>query len=144
MGQSEQGAQPGNSYSVIMERGTRLVILAFFMAYIDPCSSSCAWKSSGGTRVTVNEGEVTRVRPTTVEICANGSIKIRKKSDVGPDYPLACSGCKRKGRVICKGEMIEDLYTWWFETKCSGGRLKGVARSWLEVSRDKRYKGGRG
>ena len=59
---------------------------------MDPCSSSCKWKSSGGTRVTVNEGEVTRVRPTTVEICANGSIKIKKKADVGPDYPLACNG----------------------------------------------------
>ena len=42
--------------------------------------------------MTVNEGEVTRIRPTTVEICMNGSIKLKKKADVGPNFPLACNG----------------------------------------------------
>jgi hypothetical protein len=59
---------------------------------MDPISGSCKWKSSGGTRVTVDEGEVTRIRQTTVEICINGSIKLKKKADVGPNFPLACNG----------------------------------------------------
>ena len=42
--------------------------------------------------MTVQEGEVTRVRPTTLEICMNGAIRIKKKADVGPNYSLACNG----------------------------------------------------
>ena len=59
---------------------------------MDISSGSCKWKSSGGTRVTVNEGEVTRIRQTTVEICINGSIKLKKKADVGTNFSLACNG----------------------------------------------------
>ena len=54
--------------------------------------SNCRWKSKGGKRVSVAEGEVTRVRPTTVEICLNGAVRIKKKSDVNPNYKFACNG----------------------------------------------------
>ena len=34
----------------------------------------------------------------------------------------------------------QDLYRWWFETKCSGGRMNPVGRSWGAVVADKRYR----
>ena len=36
--------------------------------------------------------------------------------------------------------MFQDLDSWWFETQCSGGRMRAVGRSWLAVAKDSRYK----
>merc|ERR1712029_189266 len=111
-----------------------MITSLFILMFTSSAYSSCKWKSPGGKRVDVKEGEVTRVRATTLEICMNGAIRLKKKADVGPNYKLACGGCKWKGKVICAGEVIQDLYTWWFETQCNGGRLRGIGRSWLEVT----------
>ena len=40
--------------------------------------------------------------------------------------------------------MVKDLYAWWFLAQCAGGRMGAVGRSWVDVAKDKRYKGGRG
>ena len=34
---------------------------------------------------------------------------------------------------------VRDLYIWWFETQCSSGKLRVVARSWEEVNKDPRW-----
>ena len=46
--------------------------------------------------------------------------------------------------MICEGDVVEDLYSWWFLAKCSKGRMGAVGRSWVEVARDSRYKGYKG
>merc|ERR1712183_832287 len=116
-------------------------ILFPILALACPAAADCQWKSGAGSRVSVAEGEVTRVRPTTVEICSNGAVRIKKKADVGP-YKIACGGCVWKGRVICSGEVVKDLYSWWFQQRCSRGRMGPAGRSWLQVSADPRYKPG--
>ena len=42
--------------------------------------------------MTVEEGSVTRVRKTTLEVCEGGQLKLKMKADVGPNYTLACNG----------------------------------------------------
>ena len=69
--------------------------------------------------MTVNEGEVTRIRPTTVEICMNGSIKLKKKADVGPNFTLACYGeiiFKILNNSFClfyRLQVERKSYLWW-------------------------------
>jgi hypothetical protein len=50
------------------------------------------------------------------------------------------TGCQWNGKVICGGEIVQDLHSWWFESQCSGGRMRAVGRSWLAVVKDPRYK----
>ena len=35
---------------------------------------------------------------------------------------------------------LKDLYRWWFESKCSGGKMRPVGRTWSEVVADKRFR----
>ena len=35
---------------------------------------------------------------------------------------------------------LKDLYRWWFESKCSGGKMRPVGRTWSEVAADKRFR----
>jgi len=46
----------------------------------------------------------------------------------------ACGGCRWKGRVYCSGDVIEDLPSWKFETRCIDGKAKVVARQWGELA----------
>ena len=62
------------------------------MLCLNLCSPACDWKSSSGKAVTVEEGSVTRVRKTTLEVCEGGQLKLKMKADVGPNYTLACNG----------------------------------------------------
>merc|ERR1711915_451279 len=119
----------------------KTIILSIFMvSFLVLVRSECRWKSSSGKRVAVAEGEVTRVRPTTVEVCSNGAIRIKKKEDVPTPLKFACGGCKWKGRIICSGDVVRDLKVWWFESQCGNGRMRPIGRSWLDVSQDPRYK----
>ena len=46
--------------------------------------------------------------------------------------------------VICSGTEVQDLYVWWFKTRCGGGRLGVVPRSYAEVVADPRYRANTG
>ena len=35
---------------------------------------------------------------------------------------------------------VQDLYRWWFEARCSKGKMSVVGRSWAAVVKDPRYK----
>ena len=37
-------------------------------------------------------------------------------------YP---SGCSWYDQVICDGEVVRDLYRWWFQSRCSNSRWTG-------------------
>ena len=36
--------------------------------------------------------------------------------------------------------LFQDLYIWWFTSRCSENKMRVVGRSWVEVVKDKRYK----
>ena len=38
--------------------------------------------------------------------------------------------------------LLQDLYRWWFKSRCSDNKMSVVARPWLEVVKDSRYKKG--
>ena len=50
-----------------------------------------------------------------------------------------CSECVWYGEILCDGAVVEDLYRWWFLSKCSKGRMSVTSRSWSEVTSDPRY-----
>ena len=43
---------------------------------------------------------------------------------------VLCSDCIWYGTVFCDGDVVEDLYRWWFKMKCSRGKF-GVDSSTL-------------
>merc|ERR1711990_667943 len=86
------------------------------------------------------EGAVTRELSTVVKICDNGKLKLKKKSDIAPGWPMAGGECVWYGEVLCDGAVVQDLYRWWFLMKCTKGRMSLYSRSWSEVSNDPRYK----
>ena len=62
------------------------------MTLVPTTLSSCMWKSPSGKKVEVEEGEVTRVRTTTLEVCTNGMVRIKMKKDVPKPIKFACGG----------------------------------------------------
>ena len=54
---------------------------------IGSINSSCTYKGSQ-----ICEGAVTKELRTVVKICVEGKLKLKKKSEVKPGYPLAGGG----------------------------------------------------
>merc|ERR1711892_497739 len=143
MGQSQEGSQGESSYWEIQlglglgTMGTHswargLVILVVLLGYI---SCSCKFKGQE-----ICEGAVTKELKKKVRICSGGKLKYKLKSQVKPGYPLAGGECVWYGELLCDGAVVKDLHSWWFLSKCSKSRMRVVSRSWLEVSRDTRYR----
>merc|ERR1712123_200502 len=109
--------------------------LAILVLLLGSISCSCKFKGKE-----VCEGAVTKELKSTLQICTNGRLKLKKKSEVEPGYPLAGGECVWYGEILCDGTVVEDLHRWWFLSKCSSSRMRVVSRSWLEVSRDPRYR----
>merc|ERR1719483_1604002 len=109
--------------------------LAILVLLLGSISCSCKFKGKE-----VCEGAVTKELKSSLQICTNGRLKLKKKSAVKPGYPLAGGECVWYGDILCDGAVVEDLHRWWFLSKCSKNRMAVVARSWLDVARDPRFK----
>merc|ERR1712001_330812 len=110
-----------------------LVVLVAVLARVT--QSSCPFEGKE-----ICEGAVTRELSTAVKICENGKLRLKKKSDIAPGWPKAGGECVWYGEILCDGAVVEDLYRWWFLSKCSKGRMSVTSRSWSEVTSDPRYK----
>merc|ERR1712080_161477 len=99
---------------------------------------TCKLKHLGKTH-DVQEGQITEIRKTTFRVCTNGSLILKKKKEVRPPYKIGCGGCWY-GKLLCNGEIVQDLNRWWFLNQCSNGRMRPVGRSYDEVSRDPRFR----
>jgi len=106
-----------------------VAILAFTV------EASCKFKGKE-----ICEGAVTKELSTVVKICQEGKLKLKKKSEIAPGWPIAGGECVWYGDIICDGAVVQDLYRWWFSMKCSKGRMSLYSRSWTEVTNDERYK----
>eukprot|EP00092_Neocalanus_flemingeri_P067543 GFUD01082464.1.p1 GENE.GFUD01082464.1~~GFUD01082464.1.p1 ORF type:complete len:139 (+),score=40.63 GFUD01082464.1:28-417(+) len=100
---------------------------------------TCTFKNKG-KEYEANEGEVVEVKKTKLRLCENGKTVLKKKTEFKLPYKFACKGCQWYGEMLCGGAIVRDLHRWWFQAQCSGGRMLAVGRSWLEVSRDSRFK----
>merc|ERR1712210_306833 len=115
-------------------------VLLLLLPLVQRATADCLWEEKG---LMVATGEVTGfdLEKKKVEVCTKkGKLKLKKEKRVKKPLQIACNGCRWKGEVICDGEVIQDLYIWWFETHCSKGRLSVVGRSWGEVNADPRFK----
>merc|ERR1719483_2024834 len=114
--------------------------LAILVLLLGSISCSCKFKGNE-----VCEGAVTKELKSTLQICTNGRLKLKKKSEVKPGYPLVGrdtgpdKDCTWYGTVYCSGDVIQDLHRWWFLMKCSSTRLSVIARSYTQVVQDKRF-----
>ena len=52
---------------------------------------------------------------------------------------MSCLDCVWYGTVYCEGDIIQDLFRWWFLMKCNNTKLSVISRSYSEVAKDKRY-----
>merc|ERR1719334_1397814 len=106
-----------------------LLFIFFLGLYVDTCMSDCKWRKKG---ITVKEGEVVGFSRVSkkVQICEKGILSFKLEKDLGKPLSLACNGCKWKGKVICEGEQIKDLRSWWFTSRCAAGRVRADGKSW--------------
>merc|ERR1711915_641887 len=94
---------------------------------------SCIFRNKG-KKFDIQEGEVTSVKKDKVRVCENGKLVKKDRSEVPTPFKIGCNGCVWYGRVVCDGNIVKDLYRWWFLSKCSAGKMSPYGRSWLEVS----------
>merc|ERR1711981_210404 len=133
---SHSRAAPQPAASVInMIRNTHLLTVFMVVVLAQGTQSSCTFEGKE-----ICEGAVTRELSTVVKICENGKLRLKKKSDIAPGWPKAGGECVWYGEILCDGAVVEDLYRWWFLSKCSMGRMSVTSRSWSEVTSDPRYK----
>merc|ERR1711934_1305676 len=107
-------------------------VLVIFLALV---AADCEEKE-----ITVQEGEAVRFlkKFKKVKVCLDGKLKYKPIKDV--EFTLACNGCSWYDKVVCDGEVVRDLYRWWFESRCSNKRMSVISRSWSEVRADPRFK----
>merc|ERR1712083_997997 len=114
--------------------------LLVLLVALHQVEADCLWEEKG---LMVAEGEVTGfdLEKKKIEVCTKkGKLKFKKEKRVKKPLKIACNGCRWKGEVICDGDVVQDLYIWWFETHCNKGRLSVIGRSWGEVVKDPRFK----
>lgn len=81
---------------------------------------------------------------TLVRVCDNGVLKYKRDKDVKNAPRRGPAGsqeedCVWYGQVYCGGDVVIDLYRWWFQMRCSNGRMRIEARQWRDVVTDPRY-----
>merc|ERR1711953_729129 len=99
---------------------------------------TCQFKTNGET-YQINQGEVTEIKKTKVRVCDNGKNILKLKTEFRPPYKFGCEGCTVKGKIVCKGTIVRDLYRWWFLAQCDRGRMLPIGRQWSEVVSDPRF-----
>ena len=118
----------------------------------DMVEASCTFEDKE-----VCEGKIVKeIGKSLVKICIDGKLKIKPRKKISP-WPGYGGSCMWYGEVLCDGAVVQvglhltfyfyilfflhqDLYRWWFLSKCSKSKMSVVSRSWLDVTSDKRYK----
>ena len=49
--------------------------------------------------------------------------------------------CVWYGTTFCDGDVVEDLYRWWFKMRCSNARFSVDSSSWADVISRKKKEG---
>merc|ERR1711892_872052 len=115
---SHRSAATGGAAAGRMGTGS----LSILILLLGSISCSCKFKGEE-----VCEGAVTKELKSTLQICTNGRLKLKKKSEVEPGYPLAGGDCFWYGEILCDGAVVEDLHRWWFLSKCVKSKMRVVS-----------------
>ena len=95
------------------------------------------WKSSvghvhkvrnDGTKITCSDGKFTAVKGRKGKAAED-------EEDVDPQL-----NCEWYGQTFCVGDVIIDLYRWWFKVRCIDGEMQVIATQWQDVVNDPRFK----
>jgi len=75
-------------------------------------------------------------------VCDNGKLRMMSKKLIQQfnSQPLKQGDCQWYNEFYCDGDLVEDLYRWWFYKKCSGGVMSIFPRPWQDIVSDPRYK----
>merc|ERR1711915_938449 len=101
----------------------------------------CGVGGRGGKRV-CNGAVIKELKTTTpsLQVCEKGKLVAKNMKKVPQNAPRPDRGedCIWYGEVFCDGDIVQDLYRWWFLTKCGNGKMYVYARSNQEVRADPR------
>merc|ERR1712218_576598 len=105
--------------------------------HLDTVEASCTFEDKE-----VCEGKIVKeIGKRLVKICVDGKLRTKPRKKILPwTGPREPGSCMWYGEVLCDGDVVQDLYRWWFLSKCSKSKMSVVSRSWLDVISDKRYK----
>merc|ERR1712061_898093 len=96
---------------------------------LDTVEASCTFEEKE-----VCEGKIVKeIGKSLVKICRDGKLKIKPRKKISP-WPGYGGSCMWYGEVLCDGAVVQDLYRWWFLSKCSKSKMSVVSRSWLDVT----------
>merc|ERR1711935_253127 len=131
---STRWAAAGSAAAIMLTSTSSALLLLVLICWV---AAECEWKEK---EITVAEGEAVRFlkKFKKVKLCLDGKLKYKPIKDV--ESTLACNGCSWYDEVVCNGEVVRDLYRWWFESSCSNSRMLVASRSWSEVRADPRFK----
>merc|ERR1712045_335387 len=96
--------------------------------------------SSKGEKV-CNGAVIKEIGTKLVKICSDGKIKTKTRKSVGEGYPLVGrdtgpgKDCTWYGTVFCDGDVVEDLFRWWFKMRCAKGKFSVDSVSYGDVIR---------
>lgn len=110
------------------------LFLTAVIGIIGSVSGDCSFR---GQRVCENS-IVQHFISGKVRYCKEGEFSIQDE-DVVRGEQSAAFDCDWYGERFCHGDVVNDLYSWWFVTKCHDGKMKVVPRNWQAVVTDPRY-----
>merc|ERR1719430_2549690 len=92
-------------------------------------------------------GAVTKeIGTKKVIVCTDGKLKLKKRESVGEGFPLVGrdtgpgKDCLWYGTTFCTGDLVEDLFRWWFRMKCSKSKFTVASVPYTQVVQDPRFK----
>ena len=106
-------------------------------------------------------GAVTKeIGSTTLQICVNGKVimhpslpshlslqvRLMPRKKVGEGFALVGrdtgpgKDCLWYGTTFCDGDLVEDLFRWWFRMKCSKSKFTVASVPYTQVVQDPRFK----
>ena len=97
--------------------------------------------------VKICNGAVTKeVGKSLVKVCTDGKVKTKLRKSVGEGFALVGrdtgpgKDCLWYGTTFCDGDLVEDLFRWWFRMKCSKSKFTVASVPYTQVVQDPRFK----
>ena len=104
------------------------------------CNGQTHKVRSDGTRITCQDGKFKAVRGRKGKAEEEDNLgSIHNFFGFWIVYKFLCLACEWYGQVYCSGDIIQDLYEWWFKMRCSKGRMMLESRQWRDVVTDPRF-----
>ena len=131
-----------SSYSFLLHTVLLLGSLAEALRTVKLGGKDCEYE--GGK---ICNGAVTKeVGKSLVKVCTDGKVKTKLRKSVGEGFALVGrdtgpgKDCLWYGTTFCDGDLVEDLFRWWFRMKCSKSKFTVASVPYTQVVQDPRFK----